>query len=80
VTVDVVTALVAAQFPAWRHLPITGIASSGTVNALFRIGDQLTAGCPLQPDDFAATLRWLEAEAAAADELLGRTRFPLTRM
>jgi aminoglycoside phosphotransferase (APT) family kinase protein len=76
VTIDLVGALVAEQFPAWAHLPILPVASHGTVNALFRIGDQLTARFPLQPGEFAATLRWLEAEAEAGEELFGRTRFP----
>ena len=30
---------------------------------------------PLEPGDIAATRRWLESEAQAARELLGRTRF-----
>jgi aminoglycoside phosphotransferase (APT) family kinase protein len=76
VTVDVVGALVAEQFPAWAHLPIRPVASHGTVNALYRIGDRLAARFPLQPGEFAATRRWLEAEAEAAAELFGQTRFP----
>lgn len=76
VTVDAVRGLVAEQFPAWAELPIRPVVSHGTVNALFRIGDGLVARFPLLPDDPAATLRWLRAEAAAARELLGRTPFP----
>ena len=38
-------------------------------------GDKLVARFPLQPGDVAATRRWLESEAQAARELLGRTRF-----
>jgi aminoglycoside phosphotransferase (APT) family kinase protein len=68
--------LVDEQFPDWRTLPISGVASQGTVNAIFRIGDQLAARFPLQPEDIGATRRWLESEAVAARELLGRTRFP----
>ena len=69
-------ALVAEQFPAWAKLPIRAVASQGTVNALFRIGDRLAARFPLQPGDVDETLRWLKAEAEAARELAGRTRFP----
>jgi len=67
--------LVARQFPKWRSLPIRDIASAGTVNAIFRIGDRLAARFPLEPGDVTATRRWLEAEADAARQLLGRTRF-----
>ena len=67
--------LVDQQFPAWRGLPVRQVASQGTVNALFRIGEQLVARFPLEPRNVAATRRWLESEAQAARELLGRTRF-----
>jgi aminoglycoside phosphotransferase (APT) family kinase protein len=63
------------QFPGWRHLAVTALASPGTVNAIFRIGDQLAARFPLRPGDAAAARRQLESEAAAARELAGRTRF-----
>jgi len=71
-----VSRLVGAQFPRWRDRPVRPVASAGTVNAIFRIGDTLTARFPLQPQDPAAARDWLEREAASARELLGRTRFP----
>ncbi|MBX6748979.1 MAG: aminoglycoside phosphotransferase family protein [Micromonosporaceae bacterium] len=71
-----VRALVDEQFPAWRGLPVRRLASSGTVHAIFRLGDELTARFPLRPDDPAVARRRLEDEAAAAQELAGRTRFP----
>jgi aminoglycoside phosphotransferase (APT) family kinase protein len=73
--VETVHQLVEHQFPDWAGLPITEIASQGTVNALFRLGDQLAARFPLQPADVDETRRWLESEAEAARELLGRTPF-----
>lgn len=76
VFLETVRELVDAQFPTWRRLSMRPIASQGTVNAIFRIGDQLAARFPLQPGDVGATRRWLEAEADAARELVGRTRFP----
>jgi aminoglycoside phosphotransferase (APT) family kinase protein len=76
VSVDTVRELVSRQFPAWRHHPIVAVAAEGTVNALFRIGEQYVARFPLQPGEAAAARERLEAEAAAARELLGRTRFP----
>ena len=70
-----VRALVDAQFPAWRDLPVTGIGSQGTVNAVFRIGDRFAARFPLRPGGTAATRRLLRSEADAARELAGRTPF-----
>jgi len=67
--------LVDDQFPAWRSLPIRPVASHGTVNALFRLGERLVARFPLVAADAAGTRAWLEREARAARELLGRTPF-----
>jgi aminoglycoside phosphotransferase (APT) family kinase protein len=49
VTAPEVTALVAGQFPQWRHLPVRPLTSHGTVNALFRLGDDLVVRLPLRP-------------------------------
>jgi aminoglycoside phosphotransferase (APT) family kinase protein len=38
--------LLAAQFPQWASLPIKRVASSGTDNALYRLGDELVARLP----------------------------------
>jgi aminoglycoside phosphotransferase (APT) family kinase protein len=76
VPVQAVRKLVDEQFPRWRELHVRSLASQGTVNALFRIGEEFLARFPLQPADVEATRRWLQAEARAAGELLGRTRFP----
>lgn len=76
VTAGAVQALVSDQFPEWAALPIREVPSDGTVNALFRIGDRLTARFPIEPGDPTQTLRWLESEAKAARLLAGRTRFP----
>ncbi|PZF93156.1 aminoglycoside phosphotransferase [Micromonospora deserti] len=75
VSLETVRNLVDEQFPQWRSLPIRSIPSQGTVNAIFRIGDQFTARFPLEPRDAESTRRWLEAEAEAARELVGRTGF-----
>ncbi|MFB9236606.1 aminoglycoside phosphotransferase family protein [Plantactinospora siamensis] len=76
ISVETVRELVADQFPDWRALPVRGGVGHGTVNAIFRIGDSLTARFPLQPGDVVEKRRWLESEAAAARELAGRTPFP----
>lgn len=75
VSLETVRELVDDQFPDWRSLPIRDVASQGTVNAIFRIGDQFAARFALERQDVGSTRRWLEAEARAAGELVGRTRF-----
>ena len=76
VSVETVRALVDEQFPEWRALPVRAVASQGTVNALFRIGEKYLARFPLEPREVGSARRWLESEAQAARELIGRTRFP----
>ncbi|GAA3338123.1 aminoglycoside phosphotransferase family protein [Amorphoplanes nipponensis] len=56
-----VAALIAAQFPHWRDRPVRPLASAGTVNALFRLGDDLVLRFPLRPS----------AAAGRRDELAG---------
>ncbi|NYE71596.1 aminoglycoside phosphotransferase (APT) family kinase protein [Microlunatus parietis] len=59
---DLVRRLLAEQFPDWAGLSITRVPSLGTVNALFRLGDELSVRLPLMPhhgDDLARELRWL---------------------
>ena len=48
IDVDIVRGLLAEQRPGLAELPITRVVSTGTVNALFRIGDDLVARLPLQ--------------------------------
>lgn len=76
VTPETVRKLVDEQFSEWRGLPVNGVPAQGTVNALFRIGDKYLARFPLEPGDAVSTRQWLQSEAQAARELLGRTRFP----
>jgi aminoglycoside phosphotransferase (APT) family kinase protein len=73
---DTVRDLVRDQFPEWRDLRIQALAAQGTDNAIFRVGEELSARYPLRPADVGATRRALEDEAQAAHELAGRTRFP----
>lgn len=75
VSLTTVRALIDEQFPEWRALKITQVAAKGTVNAIFRIGAGLAARFALQRQDPAAAREGLRTEAAAARELLGRTRF-----
>jgi aminoglycoside phosphotransferase (APT) family kinase protein len=61
-----------AQFPAWRGLRLRAVRSSGTVNAIFRLGEEFAVRLPLVGEDAEETRRELEGEAAAARVLLGR--------
>ena len=66
--------LIAEQFSQWVDLRIEPISGSGTVNAIFRVGDQVVARFPLEPSDNIEKVRHdLQLEAAAAQELSGRT-------
>jgi aminoglycoside phosphotransferase (APT) family kinase protein len=76
VPLETVRSLVGGQFPQWRRLPARRVHASGTVNAIFRLGEELAARFPLRPGDPGAQRREIEAEVAAARELAGRTRFP----
>lgn len=76
VTVDVVRALIAEQFPHWSHEYVAALSTSGTVNAIFRVGERLAARFPLVVDDADAARRDLETEAAAARELASATNVP----
>lgn len=49
ITPGAVARLVASQFPQWRDLPVRAVTSHGTVNALFRLGDEIVLRFPLRP-------------------------------
>jgi aminoglycoside phosphotransferase (APT) family kinase protein len=54
--------LVAAQFPALSSLPLRRVHSTGTVNAIFRVGDDLRVRLPrvaAWADDLDRELEWL---------------------
>ena len=71
VTAEIVAELISEQFPEWRQLPITRVQPGGTVNAIFRVGDDLAARLPLQPGDAVRARARLRSEAAAARRLAG---------
>ncbi len=72
VSCEDVAGLVADQFPRWRQLPVTQVASHGTVHLLFRLGDELVARLPMQLADPGTVQAALAAEQRAARLLLGR--------
>jgi aminoglycoside phosphotransferase (APT) family kinase protein len=49
IDVDLVRRLIATQFPHWADLPIEPFPSSGTVNALYRLGDDMLVRLPRRP-------------------------------
>ncbi|MBB4904553.1 aminoglycoside phosphotransferase family protein [Actinophytocola algeriensis] len=54
--------LVAGQFPEWAALPVEPVPSSGTDNAMYRLGDDLSVRLPRIPgaaDDVEREQRWL---------------------
>ena len=62
VTVEQVRALIGEQFPEWSDLPIVPQPLNGTDNALFRLGDSLTARLPRAPwavDQVTTDATWL---------------------
>ncbi len=68
--------LVDSQFPQWRDAPVRAVDSTGTVNAIFRIGDNLAARFRLRVADADDVLDQLEREARAATQLAAASRFP----
>ena len=58
VRVDTVRRLVKEQFPQWDNLAVREMPTAGTVNAIFRIGDELAARFPLRAQDPTQARAW----------------------
>ena len=58
-----VRGLLASQFPQWSKLAIARVSSTSTVNAIFRLGDQMSVRLPRTPryHDIDTELCWLRA-------------------
>ncbi|TDC50973.1 aminoglycoside phosphotransferase family protein [Jiangella ureilytica] len=73
IDVALVRRLLAAQFPRWAGLPLRPVRSAGTVNAIYRLGDELSVRLPLVPGwagDLERELEWLpRLGGAGADRL-----------
>jgi len=76
VTTELVEGLVREQFPERSALVVRPVSSHGTVNALFRIGDELVARFPIMPGDPQETRKELGDEADAARRLLAISPYP----
>ncbi|MGZ4687721.1 phosphotransferase [Oryzihumus sp.] len=76
VDAQTVRRLIEVQFPQWRGLPVTELRTPGTVNAIFRMGDDLAARFPLVGHDPAQARASLVVEAEAARELADAATVP----
>ncbi|MEU1003453.1 aminoglycoside phosphotransferase family protein [Streptomyces tibetensis] len=79
IDVSLVGRLIAGQFPRWAGLPLRRLESSGTENAMFRLGADKVVRLPRHPravEAIAHELRWLPrlgpALPVGAPEALGR--------
>jgi aminoglycoside phosphotransferase (APT) family kinase protein len=71
--------LLAEQFPQWASLPMTAVPTSGTENAIYRLGDEMAVRLPYRPakdDQLEKLARWLPRLAPrlplSVPELLAR--------
>ena len=74
-----VARLVAVQFPQWHDLPVRAVASYGTVNALFRLGDEIVLRFPLRPSLDAGLRDKLAAEQDTARRVAAHVPGPRAR-
>lgn len=65
---DIVRQLIRDQFPEYRHERVKQISSTGTVNAIFRIGTRAAARFPLRAMKPVECAERLRREAAAMTE------------
>jgi aminoglycoside phosphotransferase (APT) family kinase protein len=66
--VGTVRRLVHEQFPQWRALLFHRVSAAGTMNAIFRLGEDLAARFPLHPQEERRVRASPRAEAAAMRE------------
>ncbi|WP_439593628.1 phosphotransferase [Microbacterium sp.] len=79
IDVDLARELVARDFPHLGADPVRSIDSSGTVNAIYRVGATAAARFPLQGTDPTEVEAWLRREADAAAEFAGCCPFATPR-
>lgn len=75
-TLRTVHELIERQYPQWADRQIHSLRTVGTVNAIFRLGDDLAARFPLRAMDPDRARQWLRDEAAAASELAAVSPVP----
>jgi len=64
--------LIARAFPRLAGLPVRAVAGEGTVNAIFRVGEDIAARFPMAATEAAE----LESEAAALEAFASASPFP----
>ena len=69
--------MVGRQFPRWGTLPVRPVPSTGTVNALFRLGEELLVRLPFQPRPSAEVRADVTAEMTNARWLGQRVSIPV---
>jgi len=79
VDTDLVRRLLAAQFPHWADLPLERYPSGGTVNAIYRLGENMSVRLPINEPwvwHLETEAKWLPKLAphlpVAVPEVLGR--------
>jgi aminoglycoside phosphotransferase (APT) family kinase protein len=77
ITPGTVARLVASQFPRWRELPVRPVTSHGTVNALFRLGNEIVLRFPLRPSLDTGLRDRLSAEQERARRLAAHVPVPV---
>jgi aminoglycoside phosphotransferase (APT) family kinase protein len=76
IDVDNVRRLIHDQFPQWSSFVVRAVPTAATVNAIFRVGDDMAARFPLRAADPIEVSEWLTREAAAAREFAGVSSVP----
>jgi aminoglycoside phosphotransferase (APT) family kinase protein len=79
VTVPTVQRLIERQHPEWAERPIRRLQTAATVNAIFRLGDDLAARFPLRAMNPDAARKWLHTEASASAALAAVSPVPTPR-
>ena len=76
IDIDIARQMIRDQFPQYRHDDVTSVGSSGTVNAIFRIGSKSAARFPLRATKPTECADMLRSEAAAMVEIGQHCLFP----
>lgn len=76
IDIDIARQMIRDQFPQYRQEDIASVGSSGTVNAIFRIGSKSAARFPLRAMNPVECADMLRSEAAAMVEIGEYCSFP----
>lgn len=76
---DVVRHLISDQFPQWQEEPIERLATDGTTNSIFRIGESKAARFPLRFESPSIASVNIHRETSAMEEMASVCPFPTPR-